>query len=155
MDMLPLLSQTEYNYRFPSEASITFIELENQLMCQQNQFITWDSIIDVLLLINFQSAKSVSQNVNHPKLSVNTSQVNQEVPNVLQNLKSTRTEKVQKMDFKQFDSEVKKAKDEGRHSIMANNKLNQFKTGQNLNIDSNPTSSIFYSANQEKSREEP
>ena len=38
---------------------------------------------------------------------------------------------------------------------MDNNKLNQFKTGQNLNIDSNPTSSIFYSANQEKSREEP
>jgi hypothetical protein len=49
--MLPLMSEQEYQYRFPSEQAISFIQIENKLMCSKYTKMTWDNIIDLLLTI--------------------------------------------------------------------------------------------------------
>ena len=51
MNMLPLMSEQEYRYRFPSEQAISFIQIENKLMCSRHTKMTWDNIIDLLLTI--------------------------------------------------------------------------------------------------------
>ena len=54
--MLPLMSEQEYRYRFPSEQAISFLQIENQLMCSRYSRMTWDNIIDLLLTINKPAA---------------------------------------------------------------------------------------------------
>ena len=49
--MLPLMSEQEYKYRFPSELAISFMQIENKLMCSKFSKMTWDNIIDLLLTI--------------------------------------------------------------------------------------------------------
>lgn len=57
MSLLPLMSEVEYNYRYPSDKAIRFNEMENNIMCCQSQYLTWDAIIDILLMINLHSNK--------------------------------------------------------------------------------------------------
>jgi hypothetical protein len=33
MSLLPLMSEEEYNYRYPSDKAIRFNEMENNIMC--------------------------------------------------------------------------------------------------------------------------
>jgi hypothetical protein len=64
INLLPLVSPEEYNYRFPSEQAISFIQLENQLMCSPNSQLTWDNLIDLLLIVHI-NPKVDSNQVDH------------------------------------------------------------------------------------------
>ena len=52
MSLLPLMTQEEHTCRYPQEQAITFIDVHNKLMSSSLRELTWDNIIDMLLMIS-------------------------------------------------------------------------------------------------------
>lgn len=52
--LLPLVSIEEYKQRFKNEQAISFLQIENSVMCCPLTHLSWDSIIDLLLNVNQQ-----------------------------------------------------------------------------------------------------
>ena len=71
--LLPLVSVEDYVSKFGNEQAISFYQIENQLMCSQYSNLSWDNLIDLLMLSNNQdhlqsprSDKSGSNQINEP-----------------------------------------------------------------------------------------
>lgn len=52
MSLLPLISEKEYEYRYPSEKGISFEQVYNHFMACSYRELTWDKIIELLVIIN-------------------------------------------------------------------------------------------------------
>ena len=64
MNLLPLMPQKEYLLRYPSEKGITFEQVQNYFMVCQYRELTWDKIMDLLVMINIEDQGLVASSLS-------------------------------------------------------------------------------------------
>jgi hypothetical protein len=71
--LLPLINRNEYLRKFKNEQAISFLQIENSIMCCPLTLLSWDSIIDLLLNVNQQQfLETIKQEKAQQNIDFNT-----------------------------------------------------------------------------------